>query len=267
MKSFFTGLAILGSAGMVEAIKQCKSNGASFPSKSGTAFPAQIQSGDASRDSQLKNIKSCLKSFGGATVLGSLDMTFSGQDSKTYSHRSGIIDRSTCRTVDIPTDSDLVAYQGYYAVTKCCPLVSGFKLKFASGAIVSVGTTPSAPIVAKATSSAKAKNVKAAAAFQYKNTEWRKAEGSLIGYGGASGGAWDSLYLVFNKCGPRFELKSLQKLLKAKTSANLALTKIVGQTKVLVAKGVADLKKNQKLAKVLKQQIAQQTTRTNAIPI
>lgn len=47
----------------------------------------------------------------------------------------------------------------------------------------------------------------------------------------------------------------------------MALTKIVGQTKVLVAQGVANLKKNQKLAGLLKQQIAQQTARTNAIPI
>lgn len=194
-------------------------------------------------------------------------MTFSGHDSKSYGHRSGIIDRSTCRTHNIPTNSDLVAYQGFYAITKCCPLVAGFKLKFASGAIVSVGTTPSAPIVAKATSSAKAKNVKAAASFKYKSTAWKKATGSLIGYGGASGGAWDSMYLIFNKCGPRFQLHSLQKLLKAKQSANMALTKIVGQTKVLVAQGVANLKKNQKLAGLLKQQIAQQTARTNAIPI
>lgn len=155
-------------------------------------------------------------------------MTFSGRDGKTYGHRSGIIDRSTCRTHVIPTTSDLVAYQGFYAVTKCCPLVSGFKLKFKSGAVISIGTTPSAPIVAKATSSNKAHNVKAAAAFKYRSTAWKPANGSLIGYGGASGGAWDSMYLVFNKCGPRFQLRSLKKLLAAKRAAVLALTKIVG---------------------------------------
>jgi hypothetical protein len=75
------------------------------------------------------------------------------------------------------------------------------------------------------------------------------------------------MYLVFNKCGPRYQLRALQKLLKAKAAASLALTKIVGQTKVLVAQGVQNLKKNQKLAALLKSQIAQQTTRTGAIPI
>jgi hypothetical protein len=75
--------------------------------------------------------------------------------------------------------------------------------------VVSVGSTPEAPVVAKATSSNKAKNVKAAAAFKYKKTAWIKTSGSLIGYGGASGGAWDNMYLVFNKCGPRYQLKSL----------------------------------------------------------
>ena len=143
-----------------------------------------------------------MKSFGGATVLGSLDLKFTGTDSKTYGHRSGIIDRSTCRTVDVPLDAKLVAYRGFYAKTKCCPLVSGFELKFSSGAIISVGSTPKAPLVAKANSSHT--TVKKAAPFNYKSTVWKPAKGEMIGYGGASGGAWDSMYLVFNKCGPKF---------------------------------------------------------------
>jgi len=176
------------------------------------------------------------------TVLGSLDLKFSGHDEATYGHRSGIIDRSTCRTHNVPVEAKLVAWRGFYAVTKCCPLVSGFELKYNTGAVVKVGSTPSAPIIAKANSSHS--KVKKSKPFNYKTTAWKPATGEMIGYGGASGGAWDSMYLVFNKCGPKYQLASLRKLLKAKSGANLALTKIVGQTKVLVAQGVSNLKKN-----------------------
>jgi len=171
-----------------------------------------------------------------------MDMKFTGHDVSTYGHKSGIVDRSTCRTHSVPTSGKLVAWRGFYAVTKCCPIVSGFQLKYSSGVVVNVGSTPSRPIVAKASSSHT--HVKKAAAFAYKSTAWTKASGELIGYGGASGGAWDSMYLVFNRCGPKYQLASLRKLLKAKTGASLSLLKITGQTKVLVAEGVVNLKKS-----------------------
>lgn len=158
-------------------------------------------------------------------MLGSLDLKFSGRDTGSYAHKSGIIDRATCRDVVIPTGHTLVAYKGYYAKTKCCPLVAGFKLKFDTGATVSVGYTPRKPIVAASSSSHKAAK---AAPWVYHSTAWIKAGGDLMGYGGASGGAWDSMFLVFNSCGPKYQLASMRKLLAAKNAAVVALTKIVG---------------------------------------
>ena len=64
-----------------------------------------------------------------------------------------------------PVTAKLTEYKGYWADTSCCPLATGFKLKYANGDKIEIGvTTPESEDSA------------------FHNTGWISAPGSLVGF-------------------------------------------------------------------------------------
>lgn len=117
-----------------------------------------------------------------------------------------------CQLLDISMNqmhNPISAYQGFWAETDCCPIVSGIKLRFASGDEQCAGACPDNEAegvhegdqLCWGTGCAWVND-----SFRYMHTDWKEVPVDLIGFGGSTGAAWDSLFLIFNTCGPKVKL-------------------------------------------------------------
>jgi len=170
-------------------------------------------------------------------VLGELKFTFSGDSTENETAMPGY-NADTCKTATMPQGAKLVGVKGYWAETSCCPLASGFKMKFDNGEIVSVGLTPNNAEELTENNPNFWVDMFGADAqphdFKYSATDWTEETRPIIGYTGQAGAAFDEVQLIVNDCGVDKLIEDAKQNLEEETVANKGLADGVNQMKAIV---------------------------------